>query len=163
MHNKCSAAGFGNGANEIYQALVVVHIVYANTVFDGDRNGNRLLHSSYALGYQRWMRHQAGADHAVLYPVARAAAVEVDLAIAPALTNARAFGQFLWVAAAQLQSQRLFAGAVIQQSVFVAVQQGATGDHFAVKHGAAGEQAPKGAAIAGRPLHHGGQGEAAIK
>ena len=47
----------------------------------------------HALGHQRRLAHQAGAEAAALHPVGRAADVEVDLVVAEVLADPRGLGQ----------------------------------------------------------------------
>ena len=59
--------------------------------------------AAHAVGDQRGLGHQAGAEAARLHALGRAAAVEIDLVVAPALAQPRAVRQRLRIAAAQLQ------------------------------------------------------------
>jgi len=54
-----------------------------------------------------WLRHQAGAEAALLHPVGRAADIEVDLVIAQVGADARALRQRRRIAAAELQRDRM--------------------------------------------------------
>jgi hypothetical protein len=66
--------------------------------------------------HQSRLGHQAGAERAALHALARAAAVQVDLVVAPARAQARACGQVGRIAAAQLQCDRVLAGVEIEVS-----------------------------------------------
>jgi hypothetical protein len=61
------------------------------------------------IGHQLRLGHQAGAEGAALHPFAGAAAVQVDLVVAPARGQPRAVRQVGGLAAAQLQRDRVFA------------------------------------------------------
>ena len=65
----------------------------ADAVLDGHRDIDRVAHGPHAVRHQRRLGHQAGAERAALHPLAGAAAVEVDLVIAPLLAQLRGKGQ----------------------------------------------------------------------
>ena len=53
----------------------------------------RAAHGRHAARHQRRLRHQAGAEAALLHAVRRAADVEVDLVVAEALADRRRLGE----------------------------------------------------------------------
>ena len=59
-------------------------------MLDRHRQRHRVAHRPHAVGDQRRLGHQAGAEAAGLHALGRAAAVEVDLVVAPALAQPRA-------------------------------------------------------------------------
>ena len=62
------------------------------------------------------LRHQAGAEAALLHPVRRAADVEVDLVVAEVLADARAAcGELRRIGAAELQRHRMLLGVEAEQ------------------------------------------------
>ncbi|MNT66844.1 hypothetical protein D3C72_2049410 [compost metagenome] len=130
-------------------------------MLDRNRRRHRITHGLDAIGHQRRVGHQAGADHIVLHPVAWAADVEIDLIVAGVLSQLGTRGQIRRHAATQLQGQWMLGLVVAQEAFGVAVEQGAGGDHFGVEQGVAGEQAQEEPAVAVRPVHHRRNAEAA--
>ena len=98
-----AAARVGDGADEIAHEVVALEPVDADAVLHRHRQRHRVAHRLDAVGDQRRLGHQAGAERAALHPLARAAAVEVDLVVAPALAEPRAGGELGRLAAAELQ------------------------------------------------------------
>ncbi|MCY1436852.1 hypothetical protein D9M71_529900 [compost metagenome] len=154
MHGKTAATGVAHLADEIAQLGVAVAAIDTDAVLDRYRDLHRILHRLHAIADQRRMAHQAGADHIVLYPITRAADIEVDLVIACGLGQLGARGQVSRHAAAQLQGQRMLGLVMAQEPLGIAVQQGTGGDHFGVEQGVAGEQAQEEPAVAVGPVHH---------
>ncbi|MDT4847709.1 hypothetical protein FQZ97_817760 [compost metagenome] len=107
------------------------------------------------------MRHQAGADHVVLHPVAGAADVKVHLVVPGLLGKPRRRRQFGRHAAAQLQRQRVLAFVVAKETLAIPVQQRTGGNHLGIEEGVARQLAQEETAVPIRPIHHGGHGEAA--
>ena len=90
--------------------------VNADPVLDRYRQRTGLDHCLDALGHQPRMGHQAGTNHVVLYPIAGATDIQIDLGKACLLGQCRAGCQFCRIAAAQLQGQRLLLGVVTQKA-----------------------------------------------
>ena len=122
MHDKRVTTRFGDSADKPNQPFIIVHIVNTYAVLDGNRNFNGVLHCSDTFGDQLWLSHQASANHTVLYPITRAAAVEIHFIVAPALGNASAFRESDGITTAQLQCQWMLAGVVIQKTGFITMQ-----------------------------------------
>jgi hypothetical protein len=101
------AAGFAHLADKIAHEGVALDPVDADAVFHRHRNVHHVHHGLHAVGHQRRLGHQAGAEGAALHPLAGAAAVQVDLVIAPFLPELGANGQIFRLAAAQLQRHRV--------------------------------------------------------
>ncbi len=76
-------------ANAAQRRLRIL-LVDADAALHRDRDRDRGLHRGDAIADQRGLRHQAGAEAALLHAVGRAADVEIDLAIAELLADARA-------------------------------------------------------------------------
>ena len=89
------------------QRLARLLLVDADAAFDGDGNVDRRRHRRDAFGDQRRLAHQAGAEAAVLHPVGRAAAIEVDLVVAEIGADARRLGEPRRLRAAELQRDRM--------------------------------------------------------
>ena len=158
--------GFAGGfvaqrADEIGDGLVFGLPVDADAVFDGNGDADRVLHGVEAVGNQHDFVHQTRAERAFLYARAGAAAVEVDLVVAVFFGGFGRFRQIGRVAAAQLQGDGLLAFVEHQKAVFVAINDGAGIDHFAVKPCVAGNLAGEVAVVSVRPVEHGGDGKAA--
>ena len=68
---------------------------------------DRGLHRRDAVADQRRLRHQAGAEAAVLHAVGGTAGIEIDLVEAEIRADARARGQRPRIGAAKLQRQRM--------------------------------------------------------
>src|SRR6266478_1015273 len=100
------------------------------------------------------LRHQAGAEGALLHPLARAADVEVDLVVAVVRAELRAAGEILRVAAAELQADRMLRGIERQMLLDIAVEQHAAGDHLGVEPGARADLPEEVAAMAVGEIHH---------
>jgi hypothetical protein len=106
----------------------------------------------------RWGLHQAGAEGAALHPVARAAAVEVDLVIPPLRAQLRAARQGGRVAATELQGHRMLLGIETQMPLRAAMKNGARVHHLGVQQHMAAQKPVQVAAMAVRPVHHRGHG-----
>ena len=113
-----------------------------------------------ALGDQRRLRHQAGAEAAVLHPVRRAADIEIDLVVAEILADLRSGGEIARVRTAELQRHRMFAGIEAEQPRAIAMDDGAGGQHLRVEPGAPRHQPVEHAAVAVGPVHHRRDGKA---
>lgn len=138
MHGEAAATGLGDLADEIPQGVVAVPPGDADAVLDRHRDGHGIAHRLDAVGHPLGIGHQAGADHVVLHPVAGAADVQVDLVIPRLLTQPRGGGKFGRHAAAQLQGQGMLGLVMTQESLGVAMQQGAGGDHLGIEQGVLG-------------------------
>ncbi len=81
-------------SGEAVETLLGILVVDANAAFDRHRQVRRVAHGAHAIGHQRRLRHQAGAEAAGLHPIGRAADIEVDLVIAERRGDPRRLGQF---------------------------------------------------------------------
>jgi hypothetical protein len=102
MHGEHAAACFGHGAHEVAHEAVVFAPSDADAVLHRHRHIHRVRHGLHAVGHQARLVHQAGAESAALHALARAAAVQIDLVVAPLRTQARGMGQVRRLAAAEL-------------------------------------------------------------
>ena len=134
--------------------------VDADAVLHRHRQGYRVLHGLDAVGHQVRLGHQAGPDGAALHALAGAPAIQVDLVVTPLRRQPRAMRQVRLVAAAQLQSDAVLLAAEVQVPRDITMQQCTGGHHLGVQPGAARDEAVKEAAMAVRPIHHEGDGEA---
>ena len=148
------APRFAHLADKIAHKAVTLFFVDARAVLHGDGHIHHVAHGFDAIGHQRWLVHQAGAKGAALHPVAGAAAIEVDLVVAPLHAQAGGGGQIGGLAAAELQGQRVFFGVKAQVALHVPMHQRAGGHHLGVKPGVTAQQAVKVAAMAVGPVHH---------
>ena len=154
MDDEDLAAGGRDGADEVADEAVIFAVVEPDPVLDRHRNRNRIAHGLDAVRDERGLRHQAGAEAARLHAFGRAAAVEVDLVVAPALAQLRAGGELRGIAAAQLQRQRMLGGIEIEVMRDVAVRERAARDHLGVEPRARRDEAQEVPAVAVGPVHH---------
>ncbi|MND66441.1 hypothetical protein D3C80_578340 [compost metagenome] len=150
----------GDGGDEIAQKLVAVLIVNTNAGFHRHRDRHHVAHRLDAVGNQRCLPHQAGTEHAVLYPIRRATDVEVDLVVAALLSQFGAVRQRSRIAAAQLQRHRMFFFAV-GQIVALTVDNRAGSHHLGIQQGFLGQQAVEVTAMTIGPVEHRRDGETA--
>ena len=90
-----------------------------------------------AVGDQRRLGHQAGAEAAGLHPVRRAADIEVDLVIAELRGDPRRFGQLARIGAAKLQRHRMLHRIKAQQALARAMHDGGARHHLGEEQRAA--------------------------
>ncbi|MCY1236628.1 hypothetical protein D9M72_492930 [compost metagenome] len=154
MDDKRAATRLGHPADEITNEIVVLDLVDADAMLDGDRDVHRFAHRLDAVGHQLRLCHQAGAEGPALHALGRAAAVQVDFRIAPLLAQLGRHGKVGRLATAQLQRDRVFGRIEIQMARDVAMQQRAGGHHLGVQPGVAAELAVEHAAMAVSPVHH---------
>ena len=155
VHDEGAAAGAGDRIDEALQVGLAVLLIDADAAFDGHRHGDALLHGGDAGGDQLRLRHEAGAEAALLHAVGGAADVEVDLGVAEAFTDRGGFCERGRIGAAELQGDGIVGGRVGEQARAVAVQDGVSGDHLGVEQRVARHEAVEGAAMPIRPVHHG--------
>ena len=136
------------------QRLARLLLVDADAAFDGDGNVGRRRHRRHAFGHQRRLAHQAGAEAAVLHPIGRAAAIEVDLVVAEFGADARGLGEPLRLRAAELQGERMLARVKADQPLARAEHDRVRRHHLAVEPRATRQQAMEDAAMPVRPIHH---------
>ena len=161
MHDESLAASLTDGTNEIAHKIVALALVNADAVLHGDGHAHHIQHGLDTVSHQLRLGHQAGPESAALHPLAGATAVEVDLVIAPLLTQLGGQRQVSRLAAAQLQGQRMLFGIEAQMPRHIAVQERTGGDHLGVEQRVAREQAVKVTAMPVRPIHHRRYAEAA--
>ena len=156
MHDEGMAAGLAYGANKIAHHVIALDFVNADPVLDRDGDADRIDHGLHAVGHQRGLGHQARPKRAALHPLARAAAVQVDLVVAPGFACLSALRQIMRLAAAELQRHRVLLSIELQMPRHIAMNQRARGDHLGIEQRVLGQQTVKVAAMAIRPVHHGG-------
>ncbi len=154
MDDEDPAAGFGDGADEVAHEAVALVGVQADAVLDRDLERAGLAHRAHARGHALRLGHQAGAEGATLYARARAAAVEVDLGVAPALGQPRGVGELGRLAATDLQRERVLGAAMVEVARDVAVAQRSGGDHLGVEPHVARQQPVQVPAVAVGPVEH---------
>ena len=94
MHDKVIAlARTGHGLDEVHQKGIAVLIVNPDPGFDRDRNRNLIAHRFHAIGHQLCITHQAGTEHAVLYPIRWTTHIQVNLIVTALLGQTRALRQ----------------------------------------------------------------------
>jgi len=162
MHDEDAAAGVMQRADKIANHCVRLVASEADPVLDRDRHRHGIAYRPHAVGDQHRLGHQACAEGAALHALARAAAVQVDLRIAPRLADARSPRQRVGLAAAELQRHRLLDRIEAEQPLEVAVQHGAGGDHLGVEPRPAGQVPVEDAAVSVGPVHHRRDAEAPV-
>ncbi len=111
-------------------------IVHADTAFDRDRDGNRLLHGGNTARHHIGRQHQARPESPGLDTIRRAADIEIDLVIAEIRTNLRGLPELGRIGAAKLQSDRIFRRIEAKQTV-ARTEYGRIGDnHFGIEQSA---------------------------
>ena len=161
VHDEHYATRVGHGADKVAHKVIALGLVDANAVLDRHRHPGRVHHVHHgfdAVGHQLGFGHQAGAKGPALHPLARAAAVDVDLVIPPLRPQLRAARQVGRVTAAQLQCHGVLFHVEAQVPRHVAMDQRAGGHHLGVQQGVPGQQPVKVATVAVGPVHHGGDG-----
>ena len=141
--------------DEVGQHGFGVLVIHADPALDRHRHRAFGDHRGDAIGHQRRPLHQHRAKAARLHAVGRAADVQVDLVIAPVAGNAHGLRQFRRVGPAQLQRDRVFGIAVVEQPRTRAVDHGGGGDHLGIQHRTPRHLAMEEPAMAIRPVHHG--------
>ena len=113
------------------------------------------LHRRDAIADQRRLRHQAGAEAALLHAVRRAADIEIDLVDSRSPRRcARTRASAARIAAAELQRDRMLGRIEAEQPRAVAVQHRAGGHHLGIEQRAARQQAMEEPAMPVGPFHH---------
>ena len=93
MHDQRIRAGRDHAARQHVERNFRILVVDADPAFDRDGNFDRALHGGNAFRHQRRLRHQAGAEAAVLHPVGRTADIEIDFVVAEILADLRSGGE----------------------------------------------------------------------
>ena len=109
MHDQRIGAGRDHAARQHIERHLRILIVDADPAFHGDGNFDRALHRGDALGDQRGLRHQAGAEAAVLHPIRRAADIEIDFVVAEILADLGRGREIARIGTAELQRHRMLA------------------------------------------------------
>ena len=155
MHDQRVRAGRDHAARQHVERHFRILIVDADPAFDGDGNFHRALHRGNAFGDQRRLRHQAGAEAAVLHPVRRTADIEIDFVVAEILADPRGGGEIARIGTAELQRHRMLAWIEAEQPPAVAMNDGAGRQHLRIKPRAPRHQTVEDAAMPVGPIHHG--------
>ena len=111
------------------------------------------------LGDQCRLRHQAGAETAVLHPVRRTSDIEIDFVVAEILADLRRGREIARLRTAELQRHRMFGRVEAEQALAIAMNDGAGRQHLRVKPGTPRHQTMEDAAMPVGPVHHGRHGK----
>ena len=163
VHEKGFAARVGHRCDKVAYEIVSLDRVNAEAMLDGHRDRHCIPHRLHAIGNQLRLRHQAGAEGAVLHALGRAAAVQVDFVITVLFPEAGALREFGGIGTTQLQRNRMLGGIEAQMPLYVAVDQRAGRNHFRVQHGVPGKPPEEVAAVAVRPVHHRRRAQAVVE
>src|SRR5690606_37287603 len=139
VYGKAAAAGVSYLADKITQLGIAVATVDADSMLYRHIDFNCITHGFYAIGYQRRMSHQAGADHVVLHSVAGATNVQVDLVVTMVLGHLGAGCEITRHAAAELQRQRMLHFVMAHNASRIEKNQREDGDNHGVKQGITGK------------------------
>ena len=161
VHDQRVGSGALDVLRENLQRRFRILLVDADAAFDRDRNSHGRLHRRDAIADQRRLRHQAGAEAAVLHAVGRAAGIEIDFVEAEIGADPRAGRERARIGAAELQGERMLGRIEAQQPRAVAVQHRAGGQHLGVKQRAPRQQAMEEPAMPVGPFHHRSDGKSA--
>ncbi len=129
-------------------------------MLDRHRDADGVAHRPHAIGNERRLGHQAGPETPGLHALGRAAAIEIDLVVAPALAKPRSVGELPRVAAAELQRDRVLGRIEIEVPRHVAMGERGRGNHLGVEARMRGNQAQEEPAVPVGPVHHRGHGKA---
>ena len=162
MDDQRIGAGGDDAARQRIERDFRILIVDADPAFDGDGNLHRALHGIDAFGDKRRLRHQAGAEAAVLHPIRRAADIEIDFVVAEILADFRSRCEIARVRAAKLQRHRMLAGIEAEQPPAIAMKDGAGRQHLRVKPRTPRHQTMEDAAMPVGPIHHRRHGKASV-
>ena len=154
MHDQHVDAGVDHGARQRIERQLRILIVDADPALHRHRHAHRALHRSNAFGNQLRLRHQAGAEAAVLDPVRWAADVEIDLVVAELLADRRRMSEIARVRAAELQRHRMFAGVESKQPLPIAMDHRARRHHFAIEQCAPAQHPMEDPTMPVGPIHH---------
>jgi hypothetical protein len=162
VHDQRVRAGLDHAARQRIERRFRILIVDSDPAFHGDRNLHRALHRGNALGDEFWLRHQAGAETALLDAVGRTADVEIDLVITEIFADHGRRRQIARHRPAKLQRQRILARVEAEQPRPIAMQDRAGRQHLRVKPRPPRQQTVEHPAMPVGPIHHGRHGKAII-
>ena len=80
----------GDGADEVAHECVLVDRIDAGAMLDRHRKRDRIAHRRDAVGDQRRLGHQAGAEAPGLHALAGTTDIQVDLVVTPGFAQPRA-------------------------------------------------------------------------
>lgn len=149
----------GHGRNEVAQIAFLIELIDTNSGLDGYRYFNRLAHCRQAITHQLGFFHQASPETTLLNPVRRTTDIEIDLAIAPLRTDTSCLCQLTRLTSTQLQGKRLLGRIEAQETIMIAMNNGAGRHHLRVQQGLLVDQTMENPAVAIGPVHHRGNAE----
>src|SRR4029453_2924594 len=98
VNDERGSAGALDRAGERLERLLRVLIVDADATFDGDGQLDRSPHGGDAIAHESRLRHETGAEAALLYAIGGTADIEVDLFVAEPLGGGPPLGKWPRVA-----------------------------------------------------------------
>jgi len=163
VHDEHVASGLRHRPDEIAHERVILDGVEADAVLDRHRQRHRVTHRAHAVGDERGLGHQARAEAAGLHALGRAAAVQVDLVVAPALAEPRPVRKLRGIAAPQLKRERMLGRVEIEMARHVAMRERRRRDHLGVEARMPRDQPQEVAAVPVGPVHHRRDTEAPLR
>lgn len=133
MDDEDLAPRLRNRADEITHEPVALDAPDPDPVLDRHRQVDGITHGGDTVRNPGGLGHQAGAESALLHPLARAAAVQVDLVVTEAGGDARGRGELGGFAAAELQRHGMLGRVEAEHPLPVAEQHGLGREHLGIK------------------------------
>jgi hypothetical protein len=103
---KAITTSLGDPLDKLEHVLILVALIHADAVLDRHGQAGGALHGDDAVRDALRPKHKARTKTAALHSIAWAAHVEVDLIVAPVLSEASAAREGLWVVPTELQRER---------------------------------------------------------
>ena len=155
VHDKHLGTARRHSAHKIQQLRIALLMVDADPVLHGNGHFTGVTHGRHTVAHQCGLGHEAGAKAPVLHTVRGAAAIQIDLVVAPLLTHRRAGGEIRRCRATQLQSHGVLLVVKAQVSFDIPMEQRAGGHHLGIDPRVAREGAPEASAVPVGPVHAG--------
>ena len=117
VYNEDTATRIGESPDKVPEKLPGIKLINADAAFDGDGDGNGILHGLEAVGHQVLVFHKAGAEVSVLHPVRWASAIQVHFVESGTLYQLTCLRKFVRIGATKLKNRWEFAVFVFQKNV----------------------------------------------
>ena len=160
MHDQRVGARIDHRIRQRIERELRILVIDPDAAFHRDGNAHRALHRRDAGGDELRLRHQAGAEAAILDPVGRTADIEIDFVITEVFADPRRGREIGRIGPAKLQRHRMLARIEAEQPLPIAMNDGAGGDHLGIEQRPPRQQAVKHPAVPVGPIHHRRHGKA---